>query len=47
MEVSLGVTVLLCKTEINDIDLIAALANSHKEVVWLDITVNERLGVNV
>ena len=47
MEVSLGVTVLLCKTEINDIDLVAPLANAHKEVIWLDITVNEGLGVNV
>ena len=47
VEVSLWVTVLLSKTEINDIDLVAALADTHQEVVWLDITVNERLGVDV
>jgi hypothetical protein len=47
MEVSLGVAVLLCETEINDIDLVSPLANAHQEVVWLDITVNEGLGVNI
>lgn len=44
---SLGVTVLLGQTEINDIDLVAALADAHQEVVWLDITVDEGLGVDV
>jgi hypothetical protein len=47
VEVSLGVTVFLCKTEINDINLIATLANAHEEVVRLDITVNEGLGMNI
>jgi hypothetical protein len=47
VEVSLGVTVLLCKTEINDIDLISTLSNAHQEVVRLDISVNEGFGVNV
>jgi len=47
VEVSLRVTVLLGQTEVNDIDLVTTLANTHQEVVWLDITVDKRLGVNV
>ena len=47
MEVRLWVTVLLGQTEINDIDLITTLANAHEEVVRLDVTVDEGLGVDV
>src|SRR3954468_17904155 len=47
VEVSLWVTVLLGQTEVNDIDLVTTFANTHQEVVWLDITVDERLSVNV
>jgi hypothetical protein len=47
MEVSLRVTVLLGETEIDDIDLISALADAHEEVIRFDITVDERLGMNV
>jgi hypothetical protein len=47
VEVSLWVTVLLGETEIDNVDLIATLANAHEEVVGLDITVDERLGMNV
>jgi hypothetical protein len=47
VEVSLRVTVLLGQTEINDIDLVATLANAHKEVVRLDITMDEGFGVDV
>jgi hypothetical protein len=47
MEVGLWVTVLLGQTEINDIDLVTTLANSHEEVVRLDVTVDEGLGVDV
>lgn len=47
VEVSLGVTVLLRKTEINDVDLVATLANAHEEVVGLDVAVDEGLGVDV
>lgn len=47
VEVGLGVTVLLSQTEINNVDLVAALADTHEEVVRLDITVDEGLGVNV
>ena len=47
VEVGLGVTVLLGQTEINDIDLVATLANTHEEVVRLDIAVDEGLGVDI
>jgi hypothetical protein len=47
VEVSLGVTVLLGKTEINDIDLVTTLADAHEEIVRLDVTVDKGLGVNV
>jgi hypothetical protein len=47
VEVGLGVTVFLGQTEIDDIDLVAALADTHEEVVRLDITVDEGLGVDV
>ena len=47
VEVSLWVTVLLCETEIDDVDLVTTLANAHEEVIWFDITVDEGLGVDV
>ena len=47
MKVHLWVPEFLCKTEINDIDLIAMFANAHEEVVGLDVSVNEVFGVNV
>ena len=43
----LGVTVLLGQTEINDVDLVSAFANSHQEIVGLDISVDETLGVDI
>ena len=43
----LWVAVLLCQTEVNHIDLVASLANSHQKVVWLDIAMNEVTRVNV
>lgn len=47
MEVGFWVTVFLGETEINHVDLIASLADTHEEIVWLDISVDERLGVDV
>jgi hypothetical protein len=47
VEVSLGVTVLLSESEINNVDLVASLANAHEEVVRLDVTVDEGFGVDV
>ena len=47
MEVGLRVPVLLGQTKINHIDLVAPLPNPHQEVVRLDITVYEALGMDV
>jgi hypothetical protein len=47
MEVGLRVTVFLGQSEIDNIDLVTPLADAHEEVVGLDITVNEGLGMNV
>jgi hypothetical protein len=47
VEVSLGVAVLLGETEIDDVDLVTALADTHEEVVGLDITVDKGLCVDV
>lgn len=47
VEVCLGIPVLLGQTEIDHVDLVSSLANAHQEVVWLDIPVNEALGVDV
>ena len=47
MEVSLWVSVLLGETEINNVDLVASLADAHKEIVRLDVTVDEGFGVDV
>jgi len=47
VKVGLRVPVLLGKTEVDDIDLISALADSHQKVVGFDVTVNEVAGMNV
>lgn len=47
VEVCLWVSELLGKPEVNDIDLIATLTDSHQEVVRLDVTVDEVAGVDV
>lgn len=47
VEVCLGVAVLLGQTEIDNVDLVTPLSNAHEEVVRLDVTVNEALGVDV
>lgn len=47
MEVGLRVTILLCQAKVNHIDLISTLADAHQEVVRLDVTVDERLGMDI
>ena len=47
MEVCLGVSVFLGKTEINHIDLVSTLADTHEEIVGLDISVDKVSRVNV
>ena len=41
VKVSLWVPIFLSKTKINHVDLISTLADTHQEVVWLDITMDE------
>jgi len=41
VEVSLRVSILLGKTEIDHVDLVATFSDPHQEVVWLDVAVNE------
>mmetsp|Transcript_25048 Transcript_25048/g.57679 ORF Transcript_25048/g.57679 Transcript_25048/m.57679 type:complete len:367 (+) Transcript_25048:66-1166(+) len=43
----LRVAVLLGETEVDDVDLICLLAKSHEKIIWLDISVDETLGVDV
>jgi hypothetical protein len=47
VEVRLRVAVLLGQSKIDHVDLVAALANTHEKVVRLDVTVDERLGMDV
>ena len=47
VEVGLGVPVLLGETEVDHVDLVAPLADTHEEVVGLDVAVDEALGVDV
>jgi hypothetical protein len=47
VKMGLRVSELLRKTEINDIGLMATLANSHEEIVGLDISMNEISGVDI
>ena len=47
VEVGLGVAVLLRETKVNDIDLVATLADAHEEVVGLDIAMDEVTRVDV
>lgn len=47
VQVCLGVSVFLGKTEIDDVDLVASLSNTHQEVVGLDISVDKVSGVDV
>jgi len=44
---SLGVTVLLGETKVDDVDVVTTLASAHQEVVGLDIAMEEVLGVDV
>ena len=47
VEVRLRVPILLGQTKVDNVDLIPSLANAHQEVVGLDITMDEGLGVDV
>jgi hypothetical protein len=47
MKMGLRVSVLLRKTKINDVGLLASLANTHRKIGGLDITVNEMTRVDM
>lgn len=47
VEVGLGITVLLGKTKIDNVDLVSALTDTHEEIVGLDISVDKGFGVDV
>lgn len=42
-----GVAVFLGQAEVDDVDQVALLAQPHQEVVWLHVSVDEILGVDV
>mmetsp|Transcript_39474 Transcript_39474/g.118192 ORF Transcript_39474/g.118192 Transcript_39474/m.118192 type:complete len:278 (+) Transcript_39474:153-986(+) len=43
----LGVSILLCKTKVDDVHLVCLLSEANQEVVRLDITMNEVLCVHI
>ena len=47
VKMGLRVSVLLGETKVDDIDLVAALPNTHQEVIRLDVTVDEVARVDV
>ena len=47
VKVSLGVSVLFGKSEIDNIDLISSLANAHEEIVGLDVSVDKVSRVDI
>jgi len=47
VKVGFRVSVLLGKTEVDDIDLVATLPDSHQKVVWLDVAVDKVTGMDV
>lgn len=47
VKMRLGVTILLGQPKVDDVDLISTLSDAHQEIVRLDVTMNERLGMDV
>ena len=47
MEMCLWVTIFLSETKVDNVDLVASLSNTHQEVIWLDITMDKGLCMNV
>lgn len=47
MLVGAGVSVLLGQTKVNDVDQVAFLSQPHEEVIWLHISVDKILRMNV
>lgn len=47
VKVGFRVAIFLCQTEVNNVDLVATLSDTHEKVVGLDVTVDKRLGMDV
>ena len=47
MEMGFRVTVFLGQSEINHVDLVSALSNTHEKIIRFNITVDERFGMNI
>lgn len=47
VKMGLGVPVLLREAEINDVNLVTPLANTHQEVIRFNVTMNEVAGMDV
>ena len=48
MEVGQPVAALLLgKTKVNHIDLVTALSNAHRKVIWLNVSMYEVVGVDI
>lgn len=47
MCICFGVTVSLCQAKINHVNLVATFSDTHEEVVWLNIPMNESFGMTV
>lgn len=41
VEMGLRVTIFLCETEVDDVNLVATLSDTHEKVVGLNITVDK------
>ena len=47
MKMCLRVVELLSETKVNDVDLVATLANAHQEVVGFDVVVDKVVGMDI
>jgi hypothetical protein len=47
VEVGFGVAVFFGETKVDDVDLVAAFADAHEEVVGFDVSVDEGFGMDV
>ena len=47
MNIGVGIPVFSCKTKIDEVNLVAKVANTDKEVLRLEIAVNEIARVNI
>jgi hypothetical protein len=47
MEMRLGVTVFLCETKVDHVDLVTAFSDAHQEVVRFNVAVDKGLGMDI